>query len=273
MKLSSLRRPFVCLVVSEASPKKAVRVMDAYESRVDAFEVNLTLLEEKAFRDLFSSTGRPCLATNRRPGFMRFYGYRNLPPVGEEERARRLLKALDAGAAAIDCELDTFDKARQVLKPVYLTEEEREYARSGSGPSEFSRDRKCVAKQVELVRQVKSAGGEVVFSCHTQTIMDRSQGSEIMSAMQKRGADFGKIVSLTLGPEDLVPFIDTVVHLKRTSKIPFNLMNVGSESILGRLLSVDLGSSWLYCRPDSGKVYRGQPSIAQARAFLGMVGG
>lgn len=272
MKLSSLRRPFVCLVVSEPSPEKAVRLMDAYESKVDAFEVNLTLLEEGSFRDVFSSTRRSCLATNRRSGFMRFYGYHDLPAVREEERARRLLGALDAGAAAIDCELDMFDEARQSVKPAYLSEEERLYARSSSDPAELSRDRRCVARQLELVRQAKDAGGEVVFSCHTQTTIDRSQGTAIISAMQGREADFGKIVSLTLETEDLVPFIETVLLLRKTSKIPYNLMNVGAESILGRLMSVKLGSSWIYCRPDSGTGYGGQPSIGQARTFLDMMG-
>ncbi len=272
MRLSSLRRPFVCLVVSEASPKKAVRVMDAYESRVDAFEVNLTLLEERSFRDVFCSTVRPCLATNRRPGFMRFYGYHDLPPVSEEDRATRLLAALGAGATAIDCELDMFDDARQSVKPPYLSEEEKAYARSSSDPAELSRDRGCVAKQLKLVRRAKDSGGEVVLSCHSQTVIDRSHGSTIMSAMERRGADFGKIVSLTLEARDLVPFIETVLLLRNRSKIPYNLMNVGSESILGRLLSVKLGSSWIYCRPDSGTGYGGQPSIGQVRTFVDMVG-
>ncbi len=272
MKLTSLKRPFICLVVSEASPKKTIGLIDAYEEKVDAFEVNLAMLEEKTFGEIFASTNRPCLATNRRPSFMVFYGYRDCPPVTEEERALRLVKALDAGAAAIDCELDMFDEAHQKVKPRYLSREERKYAESGSPPAELSKDRRFVAKQKEMARSAKSIGAEMVFSCHTQTVIDRRQGAMIISAMQRRGADLGKIVSLTFDAGDLVPFIDTAVALKTASTIPFNLMNVGSESILGRLLSVKLGSSWVYCRPDLGAAFKGQPSIDQVKAFFGMTG-
>jgi 3-dehydroquinate dehydratase len=271
MKLTSLKRPFICLVVSEASPDEAVRLIDAHENRVDAFEVNLTMLQEKAFGEIFASTNRLCLATNRRPSFMEFYGHSGLPPVTEEERARRLMKALDSGAAAIDCELDMFDETRQKTKPKYSSREERKYAESGSPPAELSKERRAVAKQREIARSVKGIGAETVFSCHTQTVIDRTQGATIISAMQERGADLGKIVSLTFHVRDLIPFMDTAISLKADSAIPFNLMNVGSESILGRLLSVELGSSWVYCRPDFGASFKGQPSVDQAKTFFGMM--
>lgn len=273
MKLSSLKRPFICLVVSEQSGEKAVRVIQENEDRVDAFEVNLTMLDVRQLRDVFAATKRPCLATNRRPNFMKFYGYEGLPPVSEQDRAGKLLSALDAGASAIDCELDMFDDDRQRMKPSYLSREEKAYARRpGSEPAELSREPRAVAKQKRIARSAKSAGGEVVFSCHTQTVMRSDQGRTILSTMQRRGADFGKVVSLTLRPDDIVPFVETVVLLRRTSKIPFNLMNVGIESVLGRLLSVGLGSSWTYCRPEAGVGYTGQPTVDQARAFFRMAG-
>jgi 3-dehydroquinate dehydratase len=273
LKLSSLRRPFVCLVVSEASCDGAISIIEDNEDRVDAFEVNLTLLDSRGLREVFAATKRPCLATSRRPNFMKFYGYHDLPPVSEESRAEKLIYAVNAGADAIDCELDMFDEVRQSEKPAYLSREEKAYAlKPASEPAELSRDRMPVAKQKRLALQAKNVGAEVVFSCHTQTVITKTQGSEILSAMQRRGADLGKIVSLTFGPGDLAPFVETVVLLKRSSRIPFNLMNVGSESILGRLLSVGLGSSWTYCRPDSGVGYSGQPTVDQVRTFFRMMG-
>lgn len=273
MKLSSLKKPFVCMVVSERLQRDAVETIQAHERNVDAFEVNLTVLDQKDFKDVFSSTAKPCTATNRRADFMKFYGYRNLQEVKEDERARRLIAAVDAGASAIDCELDMFDEASLAAKPKYLSREERYYASNPSSkPAELSKNRLAVSKQEGFVRQVKQTGAEVVYSCHTQTVIRKSQAMTIMSEMEDRGADFGKIVSLTLHESDLTSFVESVIALKDTSKIPFNLMNVGVESILGRLLSSKLGSAWIYCRPDSGRGYGGQPTVGQARAFFTMTG-
>jgi 3-dehydroquinate dehydratase len=269
MKLSSLKRPFVCLVVSESTPASVIKTIGAYEERVDAFEINLSVIDPSAFRDIFSSTGRPCMATNRRSEFMRFYGYERLPPVEEEDRARRLIAAAEAGASAVDIELDMFDKARQSMKPAYLSKEEADYASNPRAePTEFSKDAWIVKKQRGFVEHVKRVGVEAVFSCHTQTVIRRAQGSSILKEMEKRDADMAKIVSLTPAVGDIGPFISTVVRLAEVSRIPFNIMNVGSQSILGRLLSVQLGSSWVYCRPDSGTAFKGQPTIEQAKSFL-----
>jgi 3-dehydroquinate dehydratase len=262
------------MVISEPDRARVLRAMDAHEASVDAFEVNLTVLDSQAgFKDIFSSTKRPCIAVNRRGRFMKFYGFSDVPSVSEEERVRRLRMAAGAGASAVDCELDIFDEARQKTKPPYLSGEEAAYAaRTESCPTELSRDRRVAAKQRQFVREIRGGGVEVVFSCHTQTVMRRAHAVGIISTMQSRGADFAKIVSMTLSQRDLTSFVESVVALSERARIPFNLMNVGSESVLGRLLSVKLGSSWVYCRPDTGAVYSGQPTVRQARAFFGAVG-
>lgn len=115
MKLSSLKRPFVCLVVSEANTESCARVIDAYEERVDAFEINLAVLSERSFVDVISTSRNPCIVTDRRPEFMKFYGYADLPDIKEEDRARRLRIAVGAGASAVDCELDMFDEKLRKL--------------------------------------------------------------------------------------------------------------------------------------------------------------
>jgi len=273
MRLSSLPRPFVCLVVSEPTIGTAINLIDSYESIVDAFEINLTVIGEDSFRDLFSSTNRPCIATNRRAAFMRFYGYEDLQPITEEARARRLGAAAESGASAVDCELDIFDEARQSAKPDYLSADERVYASDPkSEPAELSMVRSVVRRQARFAGEVKATGTEVIFSCHTQTVITPRIGIRIISAIEKRGGDLGKMVSLTPTVYDVPSFVDTVVHLKQTSRLPFNLMNVGSESVLGRLVSVKLGSSWVYCRPDSGKTFSGQPTVGQVRDFLSATG-
>ena len=273
MRLSSLRRPFICLVVSEPTVDRVIGLIDSCEGGVDAFEINLTAMGVDSFRDIFSSTKRPCIATNRRAAFMRFYGYEDLQPITEESRARRLGAAAEAGASAVDCELDIFDEARQRAKPEYLSEAERTYAYDPkSEPAELSMTRSVVRRQVRFVGEIKDTGTEVILSCHTQTVITPRIGTTIISAIDKREGDFGKIVSLTPSAYDLPHFVDTVVHLKQTSKVPFNMMNVGEESVLGRLVSVKLGSSWVYCRPERGRTFSGQPTVRQVRDFLSATG-
>lgn len=200
---------------------------------------------------------------------MSFYGYSDLPGTSEEERARRLRLAVQSGSAGIDCELDMFDEERQMSKPRYLSREEEEYASNpNSEPAELSLSPDVAKEQTTFCDEIHGMGAEVVFSCHTQTIINRNQGRVIVSTMEKRGADFGKIVSLTPSTRDLPSFIETVVDLKEHATIPFNVMNVGVESILGRLLSTSMGSSWVYCRPDFGKSFTGQPSLEQVRVFF-----
>ncbi len=104
MKLSKLDLPFTCLVLSEPSVKQCLRIIDRFEKRVDAFEVNLPPLDPGELGDVFGSTSRPCIATSRRAKFMAFYGYKDLPIVGENSRAESLKRAIGLGAAAVDFE-------------------------------------------------------------------------------------------------------------------------------------------------------------------------
>jgi len=273
MRLSSLGRPFVTLVVSEPTERTVVELIDAYESQVDAIEVNLTTLKRNSFRNVFSSTKRPCIATNRRSKFMKFYGYEGLTRASEKTRGDRLEAAASSGASAVDCELDIFDEKNQKSKPEYMSEEERIYASNPSSePAELSRDEEVVRKQIGFAERMKNGGTEVIFSCHTQTVLTRKQAISIMAAVRERGGDFGKIVSLTPDTKDLPPFFESIIHLKDNSQVPFTVMNVGVESILGRLVSVKFGSSWVYCRPDSKSAFGGQPTLRQVRDFLTITG-
>jgi 3-dehydroquinate dehydratase len=203
---------------------------------------------------------------------MKVYGYYDLPILTEQRRAERLLKALDCGANAIDFELDIFDEESQERKPAFGTDEETKYAMRPRGkPAEFSNKPGAAGQQKELSEKIKSVGVEVMISCHTQIRVNKQQILIVADAMKRRGADLIKIVTMTFDSLDLVRFLDSVVELKNYVTIPFNLMNVGENVILGRLLSVTLGSSWIYCRPNNNSEhsFRGQPTIHEVKEFLG----
>lgn len=270
MRLSKLPKPFICTVIAEANIKATLTCIENAEHETDAFEVNLTPLDVHVISDIFGSTRKPCIATNRRTKFMRVYGFDNLPKLSENARQERLIKALDSGAAAVDFELDMFDEQPHKLVPGSIRE--REFAkRKGAKPTEISYDRRAVERQTKLAHEVKSIGGEVVISCHSQTRADRATILRIANLMQQRGANLGKIVVVTNDDQDLIRMWKCGLDLRREISIPFNLMNSGELMVLGRILSVIFGSSWLYCRPKSVRSFSGQPTADQARRVLHLI--
>ena len=267
MKLTSIHKPFIVAVIAEPTATKCLRQLkSAEEDGADAFEINIAQLKEQELREIFISTEKPCIASNRRSDFMKLYGYKNLPETNEEIRVEKLLRALENGAEAIDFELDTFTSRHET--PSFGSQAETKYAlKSESKPTQYSTHPRTALRQRRLSQLIKSRGGEVLISCHTQTRIRQNEILRLVQAIELQGADLAKVVTHTFNVDDLVNFLRTVLKMKNSARIPFNLMNFGAYSIPGRLLSVALGSAWVYCRTGS-HVYAGQPTIQQARTFL-----
>ena len=270
MKLCAIRRPFIILVVAESTPAECIRQIELGEQlRVDGFEINLAPLRGQNFSDIFASTSRPCIVSNRRPEFMKLYGYRNLPRTNERERVQKLLQALNGGARVVDYELDTFVEGNAHIDLPFGSRQEAIYARNPrSRPTQLSMNPQVANRQTNLSHEIKTVGGEVLISCHTQTQIRKREAFVILRTMERREADFGKIVVHTFDLTDLGNFLSTTIDLKKSALIPFNLMNFGEYSKLGRLLSVLFGSAWIYCRASSKKSFVGQPTVHETREFL-----
>ena len=267
LKLTSIRKPFIVAVIAESTVPKCLRQLrSAEENGADAFEINIAQLKEKELRKIFISTKKPCIASNRRSDFMKLYGYKNLAETNEETRVGKLLRTLENGAEAIDFELDTFTSKHE--SPSFGSRAETKYAlMSESKPTQNSTHPRITLRQRRLAQLIKSSEGEVLISCHTQTRIRQSEILRLVQTMEVRGADLAKVVTHTFDADDLVKFLRTVSKVKNSARIPFNLMNFGAYSIPGRLLSVALGSAWVYCRIGSHG-FAGQPTIQQARTFL-----
>jgi 3-dehydroquinate dehydratase type I len=271
MKLSRLTRPFICADLSEKTVRSFVRRIEEIEGsfRADSFEINLAPLKAGRVGDIFSVTDRPCIVTNRRPRVMRSYGFSRLRAIGERDRMRRMLSALDAGAAALDMEIDTFDFHGEQGKPQFGSKEEEAYARNPrSRPVEFTENRTAMREQEKVIGQVHAVGGEVLMSCHSQLRMKARTAIELGGTMADRGADFAKVVMMTFDSRDVLRLLSCVLEMKSRENIPFNLMNQGPGAHIGRLLSAAFGSAWVFCRPEKGFVYHGQPTVREAKEFL-----
>jgi len=268
LKLTSTQKPFIVAVIAESTATKCVRqIRSAEKSGADAYEINIAQLKDKELREIFISTKKPCIASNRRTDFMKLYGYENLAETNEETRVEKLLQALESGAKAIDFELDTFASKHQ--SPPFGSSAEAKYAlKSESKPTQFSTNPQTALRQRTLAQLIKSRGSEVLISCHTQTRIKQNDILRIVQTMERRGADLAKVVAHTFNVDDLANFLRTISEVKNSTRIPFNLMNFGAYSITGRLLSVAFGSAWVYCRTGSQRAFAGQPTIQQAKAFL-----
>jgi len=267
LKLTSIHKPFIVAVIAEPTATKCLRQLKSAEKDgADAFEINIAQLKEKELRKIFISTKKPCIASNRRSNFMKLYGYKNLAKTNEETRVEKLLRTLENGAEAIDFELDTFTSKHE--SPAFGSRAEMEYAlNSESKPTQFSTHPRTALRQRKLAQIIKSSGGEVLISCHTQTRIRQNEILRIVQTMELRGANLAKVVTHTFNVDDLMNFLRTISKVKNSARIPFNLMNFGAYSILGRLLSVAFGSAWVYCRTGS-QLFAGQPTIKQAKTFL-----
>ncbi len=269
LKLTSIQKPFIVAVIAESSATKCLRqIRLAEKNGADAFEINIAQLKEKGLRKIFISTKKPCIASNRRSDFMRLYGYNNLAETNEESRVEKLLRTLEIGAGVIDFELDIFTSKHKL--PPFGSWAETKYAlRSESKPTQFATQPQIAFRQRRLAQLIKSRGGEVLISCHTQTRIKQAEILRIVQTMEQRGAELAKVVTHTFNLNDLANFLRTISEVKNCARIPFNLMNFGAYSIPGRLLSVAFGSAWVYCRTRSQRGFAGQPTIQQARTFLG----
>jgi 3-dehydroquinate dehydratase len=271
--LSSLERPFLCCVITETTSSKCIRLIDECEKQgAQAFELNLPQLKIGTIvRDIIASTTRPCIVTNRRAQFMELYGFHGIPVQSEETRAAKLIEALEAGASAIDFELDIFDEGNQLGKPRFGSKEELDYAaKIDSAPTEITRNSSAIRRQLDLVKEARELGGEVIISCHTQCRIKQRDITRIAKLIQDRGANYAKIVGITLGDFDLLAQFESVVKLNEELEIPFNVMNIGYMPILGRLVSVVFGSSWIYCTISKSRhSFSQQPTLQGASRFLG----
>jgi 3-dehydroquinate dehydratase len=267
-KLSQLTRPFICVVIVEPNTSSSIKLIDYYENLhdVDAFEINIAQLGNSSLRDIFASTNKPCIADCRRASFMKLYGYESLPVLNSDERAGKLLRALSSGASTIDFELDMFDE--KSITDYSRMERVQTYGKNAGFFSEITNKPDAVKKQRKFAKEIREIGGEAMISCHSQARIKPDMILGIARNIESRNADFAKIVTVTSCDPDLAALLYTATKMRRKLAIPFNLMNMGHRTVLGRLLSVAFGSSWIYCRGGSRHGFKSQPTLGEAQEFF-----
>lgn len=249
MKLTELNRPFICAVITDMDVASCIRTMKLAEfDGADAFELDLHCLEpfpptKKDVANIVGCTSKPVFTVNRRTP--------KTKPQGEDGRMRLQVDAFEAGTKGFDMELDTFDpwtewdeaKAKwqmEHLKGISLDPDVM--------PREVSFDAEAERKQMSLIDDLHSRGGEVMLSTHIIVRMKPEGALRVGKLMEKRGADLAKIVALNRDMYDLLDTLACNVTLKKELKIPFKMMSHGQPSRIGRVIFPMFGTSWVYCQ-------------------------
>ena len=220
-----LPRPIVTCILCERTVDEAVATIRNGEfDGAHAFAIHLEPWSEKDLTD--ENFSRIAGASRKPVMFLRYRGSKKWPcSMSDEERAEMLLRAVKCGASAIDFTADMFD----------------------ASPLEFTAKQSAIDQQMRYIDRAHELGGEVVMSSHVQEPRSCEQVVEHLKAVEKRGADFAKIVTPANTEEEFVEAVKTTLMLRREMKIPFIHLCGGKFALPHRYLSPTLGNSLTFC--------------------------
>ena len=240
----ALPRPVVTCILGEKTVDDAVATMKNGEFQgAPAFAIHLEKLPREALTD---DNFRRIAGCTRRP--VMFLRYRADGIFTDEERVELLTRAAACGAAAVDFTADTFDPS----------------------PMEFSEKPEAIDRQRRAIDRVHELGAEVVMSSH---ITDQSRTCEqVVShllAVEKRGADFVKIVTRADTEEEFLEAVRTTMVLRRELKKPFIFLCGGKFALPMRYLCPSLGNALTFCvEKYSAAFTTGQPPLENMQRIL-----
>ena len=243
----ALPRPVICCILKEPTVESAIATIKNGEFKgAPAFAIHLEGLPNDQltydnFRRIAGCTKRPVM----------FLRYRHDNSLSDEERVEVLKEAVRAGAAAVDFTADTFDPS----------------------PMEFSEKPEIVEKQKKLIDEVHKMGAEVVMSSH---IVSADVGARTceqvlyqMKAVEARGVDYAKIVTLANTEEEFLEALRTTMALRRELKVPFIHLCGGKFALPQRYIGPMLGNALTFCTDHYTAAFTTtQPPIVNMRSIL-----
>jgi hypothetical protein len=240
-KLSRLPSPALAGVVKEKSVRGAIaEIKNCMYDGATMIDLHLSCLEAtdvESLKQIIHSSRLPVLALNYNSTYQ-------LTDAGfsEEERVESFLRAVEAGAAAIDMQGYTFHLPS---KKDFCGEDE--YSFTKGNPREIVIDEAIISKQCELIETVHSMGAEVLLSCHPGIPMNCEQVVDLALFLEKRNPDIIKIVTIAETDDDLAESVKTMMILKKEIKTPISYHASGSAGMLSRIINPLLGGQIAFC--------------------------
>ena len=252
VRLVQVPRPFVVGVVVERDTAAARRATVAsFRDGAGAVELNLASLAHDAVvaRGFFAGLLGPIYTSCRRAPFMRVYGakFARVPVRPEETRMELQLAALAAGSAGLELEADTY----------------------APSPDEWTRDRRALRWQAEVVAAAHRARKAVVYSWHPRRKLGWAEALRAVQALRARGADFVKVVERVRGVDEALDSVRLSLRLRDRCDFPFVFLPLGPGAERVRPYMTAFGAAYLLARPPVGSNrLPAQPPVARARALV-----
>ena len=158
----------------------------------------------------------------------------------DEELMTELVKTLSSGATLLDIMGDTFCPSAD----------------------ELTTDETAISKQMRLIDEIHSRGGEVLMSSHVKEYREPEIVLKMALEQQRRGADIIKIVTGANSQEEQLKNLEICNLLKNELKKPFLFLSNGTHNYLHRTIGPALGvCMWLAFSVYDETTYPGPPLL------------
>lgn len=241
-------KPLFTCMIQKRTPQEIIDTMKlAKPAGADAFGIQFEqLLPEhrnpEAYKQIFSNTGGlPTYITNYRSD--RFDNAN--AGKSDEVLSRELVEIAKCGGTLMDVMGDMFCKH----------------------PEELTDDPEAVKKQIELIDEIHSVGGEVLMSSHVLKYTPAERVIEIALAQQERGAEVVKIVTHANDDIEQGDNLRMVGMLKKELKVPFLYLCGGNCQVLRRIGPMLGCGLWLCVYERDDLSTRSQPLLHQVKAI------
>ena len=173
-----------------------------------------------------------------------FYRDEQTKNLTDDDRAKYLLMAAEAGADIVDVMGDLFD----------------------SQPNELTMNSNAIDKQKKIIAEIKKFGAEVLMSSHVNKPMNTEETLKYFYAHSERGVDISKAVFVTTTETELQESRNTSEKLYTDLPIPFVYVCSGKYGVnFQRFETLLNGSIMTFVRCYENDV---QPTVKQVLKFL-----
>ena len=185
-----------------------------------------------------SASGLPIYVTSYRTG-------ENIG-FSDDECVELLLLALECGATLFDVMGDLYSPSPQY---------------------ELTDDEEAIRKQMELIKRIHDAGGEVLMSSHTYKSITLEENLMIAKEQARRGADIIKIVNNASDPSETPIYIEAIQKIIKTTGKKLLFLASGESEII-RCIGPSFGVCMYLCVVYHSELdTEEQPTLARAKAI------
>lgn len=243
---ANVNTPMLAGVIKERTSANAIaQIKNCEYHGATGIDLHLSCFDDEfktvdSIKTIVNSSRLPILALNYNLSYDKgFY------ESTEEDRTDLLLKAIEAGAAAVDIQGYTFDLySKHNFRKEYSN---MDYSFIKGNPKEVVVDDKTIGKQVEFIEKIHHMGAEVLLSNHTGIAMTTEQVVELALFVEKRKPDIIKIVTPADTEEEMAEAFRTMVALKKEVKTPVSYHCSGTKGALTRIVNPILGGFMCFC--------------------------